>query len=148
MESILVTKGEQIYARNRERWEKDYLDKIIAIEIESGNHSWRGWGFRGGIRGGAQQIPRQTILFQAGKLGPVRPHLIFTFRCRFSHENQVPERGSNYQHQSWGARRKRRIWSLLRQGAGRTLVPERDAAKLGLEHVGGSGSLLTVRKDM
>ena len=36
MKSVLVMKGEEIYKENREKLEKVYLGKIVAIEIESG----------------------------------------------------------------------------------------------------------------
>lgn len=36
MKSMLVMKGEEIYEENREKLEKTYLGKIVAIEIESG----------------------------------------------------------------------------------------------------------------
>lgn len=37
MESELVKKGEEVYQRNKEKWERFYLDKIIAIEVEKEN---------------------------------------------------------------------------------------------------------------
>ena len=36
MKSVLVIKGEEVYEKNREKLEKVYLGKIVAIEIESG----------------------------------------------------------------------------------------------------------------
>ena len=36
MRSVLVIKGEEIYEENKEKLEKTYLGKIVAIEIESG----------------------------------------------------------------------------------------------------------------
>jgi len=36
MKSVLVIKGEEVYEKNREKLEKAYLGKIVAIETESG----------------------------------------------------------------------------------------------------------------
>jgi hypothetical protein len=36
MKSVLVIKGEEVYERNKEKLEKTYLGKIVAIETESG----------------------------------------------------------------------------------------------------------------
>jgi basic membrane lipoprotein Med (substrate-binding protein (PBP1-ABC) superfamily) len=35
MRSMLVTKGEEVYEEERDRLEKAYMGKIVAIEIES-----------------------------------------------------------------------------------------------------------------
>ena len=34
MESELVKRGEEVYQRKKEEWERLYLEKIIAIEVE------------------------------------------------------------------------------------------------------------------
>jgi len=36
MKSVLVIKGEEIYEKHKEKLEKAYLGKIVAIETESG----------------------------------------------------------------------------------------------------------------
>ena len=35
VESALVKVGEEVYEENREEWERRYLGKIVAIEVES-----------------------------------------------------------------------------------------------------------------
>jgi hypothetical protein len=68
MKSVLVMKGEEIYEENRERLEKAYLGKIIAIEIESGTVAGIGENLDEAYEEALKKYPNKKFYFR--KVGP------------------------------------------------------------------------------
>jgi len=68
MKSVLVMKGEEIYEENRERLEKAYLGKIIAIEIESGTVAGLGENLDEAYEEALKKYPGKKFYFR--KVGP------------------------------------------------------------------------------
>ncbi|RJS75593.1 hypothetical protein CW714_00190 [Methanophagales archaeon] len=58
MESELVKRGEEVYQRKKEEWERLYLEKIIAIEVEKEDLA------------GVGEYPGSKFFFR--KVGPCR----------------------------------------------------------------------------
>ena len=68
MKSVLVTKGEEIYEENKEKLEKAYLGKIVAIEIESGTVAGVGDTLDEAYEKASRKRPGKKFYFR--KVGP------------------------------------------------------------------------------
>ena len=68
MKSVLVMKGEEIYEKNRERLEKAYMGKIIAIEIKSGTVAGVGEDLDEACEEALKKYPNKKFYFR--KVGP------------------------------------------------------------------------------
>ena len=65
---MLATKGEEIYEENKEKLEKAYLGKIVAIEIESGTVAGVGDTLDEAYEEAVRKYPRKKFYFR--KVGP------------------------------------------------------------------------------
>ena len=70
MESELVKKGEEVYQRNKEKWERRYLNKIIAIEVEKGDLAGVGENIDEVCDEALDKYPGSRFFFR--KVGPCR----------------------------------------------------------------------------
>jgi len=68
MKSVLVIKGEEVYEENREKLEKSYLGKIVAIEIESRDVAGIGRSLDEAYEEAVKKYPRKQFYFR--KVGP------------------------------------------------------------------------------
>lgn len=68
MKSVLVIKGEEVYEKNREKLEKAYLGKIVAIEIESGAVAGIGASLDEAYEEALKKYPGKKFYFR--KIGP------------------------------------------------------------------------------
>jgi len=68
MKSVLVIKGEEIYEQNKEKLEKAYLGKIVAIEIESGTIAGIGLTLDEAYEKAIKKYPDRRFYFR--KIGP------------------------------------------------------------------------------
>ena len=68
MKSVLAIKGEEIYEENKEKLEKVYLGKIVAIEIESGTVAGVGDTLDEAYEEAVRKYPRKKFYFR--KVGP------------------------------------------------------------------------------
>lgn len=68
MKSMLVIKGEEIYEENKERLEKAYLGKIVAIEVESGKVAAIGESLDEAYETAVKKYPKKQFYFR--KVGP------------------------------------------------------------------------------
>lgn len=68
MKSVLVIKGEEIYEKHREKLEKTYLGKIVAIETESGTIAGIGENLDEAYEKAAKKHPSKKFYFR--KVGP------------------------------------------------------------------------------
>lgn len=68
MKSVLVVKGEEIYEQNREKLEKAYLGKIVAIEIESEEVAGVGASLDEAYEEAVKRYPQKQFYFR--KVGP------------------------------------------------------------------------------
>jgi hypothetical protein len=68
MRSVLVIKGEEVYEENREKLEKAYLGKIVAIEIESRDIAGIGASLDEAYKEAVKKYPRKQFYFR--KVGP------------------------------------------------------------------------------
>jgi len=59
MKSKLIELGERIYEENKTEWEKNYLGKIIAIEVESKSLA----GVGDSLEEAYKKISWETVLF-------------------------------------------------------------------------------------
>jgi len=65
---MLAIKGEEIYEKNRERLEKAYLGKIVAIEIDSGTVAGVGDTLDEAYEKASKKRPGKKFYFR--KVGP------------------------------------------------------------------------------
>jgi len=68
MKSVLVIKGEEVYEENREKLEKAYLGKIVAIEIESRDVAGIGTSLDEAYEEAVKKYPKKQFYFR--KVGP------------------------------------------------------------------------------
>ena len=68
MKSVLVMKGEEVYEENREKLEKAYLGKIVAIEIESRDVAGIGTSLDEAYEEAIKKYPKEEFYFR--KVGP------------------------------------------------------------------------------
>ena len=68
MESLLVKMGEKIYSENKGRWEKAYLGKVIAIEVESKSLAGVGENLDEAYENASNRHPNKRFYFR--KVGP------------------------------------------------------------------------------
>jgi hypothetical protein len=68
MESELVEKGEEIYQRRKEEWERLYLNKIIAIEVEKGELAGAGDELNEVYKKAIRNYPKSHFYFR--RVGP------------------------------------------------------------------------------
>ena len=68
MKSVLVIRGEEIYEENKEKLEKAYLGKIVAIEIESGTVAGIGTSLDEAYEEAVRKYPQKKFYFR--KVGP------------------------------------------------------------------------------
>lgn len=68
MESMLVKRGEDVYNENRAEWEKAYLGKVIAIEVESGALAGVGESLDEAYENALKKYPTKQFYFR--KAGP------------------------------------------------------------------------------
>jgi len=68
MKPILVIKGEEVYEKNKERLEKAYLGKIVAIEIESRDVAGIGTNLDEAYEEAVKKYPNRQFYFR--KVGP------------------------------------------------------------------------------
>ena len=68
MKSVLVIKGEEIYEQNKEKLEKAYLGKIIAIETQSGTIAGIGESLDEAYEKALEKYPGKKFYFR--KVGP------------------------------------------------------------------------------
>jgi len=68
MKSVLVIKGEEVYERNKEKLEKTYLGKIVAIEIESRDVAGIGASLDEAYEEAIKKYPKKEFYFR--KVGP------------------------------------------------------------------------------
>lgn len=68
MKSVLVIKGEEVYEENREKLEKAYLGKIVAIEIESRDVAGIGASLDEAYEEAVKKYPQKQFYFR--KVGP------------------------------------------------------------------------------
>jgi len=80
MKSILVIKGEEVYEKNKERLEKAYLGKIVAIEIESRDVAGIGTNLDEAYEEAVKKYPRKQFYFR--KVGPCAATSYLYFCCR------------------------------------------------------------------
>jgi len=64
MKSVLVIKGEEVYEENREKLEKSYLGKIVAIEIESRDVAGIGRSLDEAYEEAVKKYPRKQFYFR------------------------------------------------------------------------------------
>jgi hypothetical protein len=68
MKSVLVIKGEEIYEKHKEKLEKTYLGKIVAIEIESRDVAGIGASLDEAYEEAIKKYPKKEFYFR--KVGP------------------------------------------------------------------------------
>lgn len=68
MESMLVIKGEEVYKEEKDRLEKVYMGKIIAIEIESRTVAGIGESLDEAYEEALKKYPNKKFYFR--KVGP------------------------------------------------------------------------------
>jgi len=68
MKSVLVVKGEEIYEQNKEKLEKAYRGKIVAIETESGTIAGIGETLDEAYEKARKKYPGKKFYFR--KVGP------------------------------------------------------------------------------
>lgn len=68
MKSVLAIKGEEVYEKHRERLEKAYLGKIVAIETESGTIAGIGETLDEAYEKARRKCPGKKFYFR--KIGP------------------------------------------------------------------------------
>ena len=68
MKSMLVIKGEEVYEENREKLEKAYLGKIVAIETESRDVAGIGASLDEAYEEAVKKYPKKQFYFR--KVGP------------------------------------------------------------------------------
>jgi len=68
MRSVLVIRGEEIYMRNKEKLEKVYFGKIVAIETESGTIAGIGETLDEAYEKARRKCPGRKFYFR--KVGP------------------------------------------------------------------------------
>jgi hypothetical protein len=68
MKSALVIKGEQIYEKNKEKLEKMYLGKIVAIETQTGTLAGIGANLDEAYEKAVKKHPGKKFYFR--KVGP------------------------------------------------------------------------------
>jgi hypothetical protein len=68
MKSVLVIKGEEVYEKNREKLEKAYLGKIVAIETKSGTIAGIGATLDEAYEKAVKKYPGKKFYFR--KVGP------------------------------------------------------------------------------
>jgi len=68
MESLLVKLGEDVYSKNKDKWEKAYLGKIIAIEVESKELAGVGENLDEAYENALKNCPNRHFYFR--KIGP------------------------------------------------------------------------------
>jgi len=68
MKSVLAIKGEEVYEENREKLEKAYLGKIVAIEIESRDVAGIGASLDEAYEEAVKKYPQKQFYFR--KVGP------------------------------------------------------------------------------
>jgi hypothetical protein len=68
MKSMLVIKGEEIYEKHKEKLEKTYLGKIVAIEIESQDVAGIGASLDEAYEEAIKKYPKKEFYFR--KVGP------------------------------------------------------------------------------
>ena len=68
MKSVLVIKGEEVYEENREKLEKAYLGKIVAIEIETRDVAGIGASLDEAYEEAVKKYPQKQFYFR--KVGP------------------------------------------------------------------------------
>lgn len=64
MESRLVEKGEQIYKRNKEKWEREYGGKIVAIEVDKEKIAGVGDGLEEAWKHAREKYPGSKFYFR------------------------------------------------------------------------------------
>lgn len=80
MKSVLVIKGEEVYEKNREKLEKMYLGKIVAIEIESEVVAGIGASLDEAYEEALKKYPQKQFYFR--KVGPCAATSYLYFCCR------------------------------------------------------------------
>ena len=68
MKSMLIIKGEEIYDQNKEKLEKAFLGKIVAIEIESRDVAGIGKSLDEAYEKAVKKYPKKQFYFR--KVGP------------------------------------------------------------------------------
>jgi len=68
MKSVLVIKGEEVYEENREKLEKSYPGRIVAIEIASGTVAGIGASLDEAYEEAVKKYPQKQFYFR--KVGP------------------------------------------------------------------------------
>jgi len=68
MKPMLIIKGEEIYNENKEKLEKAFLGKIVAIEIESGIIAGIGTSLDEAYEKALKKCPNRRFYFR--KVGP------------------------------------------------------------------------------
>jgi len=68
MKSVLVVKGEEVYERNKEKLEKTYLGKIVAIETASKTIAGIGATLDEAYEKALKKFPCKKFYFR--KIGP------------------------------------------------------------------------------
>ena len=68
MKSKLIELGERIYEENKTEWEKNYLGKIIAIEVESKSLAGVGDSLEEAYEEAIKKYPGKQFYFR--KVGP------------------------------------------------------------------------------
>jgi len=68
MKPMLIIKGEEIYNENKEKLEKAFLGKIVAIEIESGTIAGIGTSLDEAYEKALKKYPGKRFYFR--KVGP------------------------------------------------------------------------------
>jgi len=68
MESLLVKLGEEVYGENKDKWEKAYSGKIIAIEIVSKELAGVGETLDEAYESALKKYPDKQFYFR--KVGP------------------------------------------------------------------------------
>jgi len=68
MESLLIKLGEKVYSENKDKWERDYFGKIIAIEVESKELAGVGDTLDEAYENALKKHPNKRFYFR--KVGP------------------------------------------------------------------------------
>jgi len=68
VKSLLVVKGEEVYEKNKQKLERAYLGKIVAIEVESGDVAGIGENLDEAYEQALKKYPSKKFYFR--KIGP------------------------------------------------------------------------------